>query len=148
MSTFLYYLGQILILLALLALIGIPLSLWEGRKKKRKLEEAFAEREPLAEHAFYEKYFRARGVPADIVLKVQRILGDELNADLSRLSAGDDFSRNLSFFWEYDSMADVEIVMRLEEEFGIKIADAEAERARTVEDIVDLVWGKLRPREA
>ena len=148
MSTFHYYLGQILILIALLILLGIPLSLWEGRKKKKKLEGAFAEREPLDAHTFYEKYFRARGVPADIVLKVRHILEDELNADLSRLAAEDDFSRTLSFFWEYDSMADVEIVMRLEEEFGIKITDAEAERTRTVEDIVNLVRGKLRPREA
>jgi acyl carrier protein len=148
MSTFLYYLGQILLLLVLLILFGIPLSLWEGRKKKRKMEEAFAGREPLDEQTFYEKYFRARGVPADIVLKVRHILEDELNADLSRLAAEDDFSRNVSFFWEYDSLADVEIVMRLEEEFGIKITDAEAGRTRTVEDIVNLVWGKLRPREA
>lgn len=148
MSTFLYYLGQILILLALLALIGLPLSLWDGRKKKKKIEKAFAGREPLAGHTFYEKHFRARGVPADIVLKVRHILEDELNADLSRLAAGDDFSQNLSFFWEYDSMADVEIVMRLEAEFAIKITDTEAEQTRTVEDIVNLVWGKLRPREA
>jgi acyl carrier protein len=148
MSTFLYYLGQALILLALLALIGIPLSLWEGRKKKRRMEKAFAGREPLGERTFYEEYFRARGVPADIVLKVRRILEDELNADLSRLAAEDDFSRNLSFFWDYDSMADVEIIMRLEEEFGIKIADTEAGQARTVDDIVNLVWSRSRPRES
>lgn len=115
--------------------------------KKRKIEEAFAEREPLDEHTFYEKYFRARGLPANIVLKVRRILEDELNADLSRLAAEDDFSRNMSFFWEYDSMADVEIVTRLEEEFGIKITDAEAKQVRTVEAIVNLVWGKLCQRE-
>jgi acyl carrier protein len=148
MSIFLYYLGQILILLALLALIGIPVSLWEGRKKKKKIEQAFADRDPLDEHTFYEKYFRARAIPSDVVSKVRHILEDELNADMSRLAAEDDFRRNLSFFWKYDSMADVEIVMRLEEEFCINISDAEAEHTSTVLDIVNLVWGKLRPREA
>ncbi len=76
---------------------------------------------------------------------MRKILEDELDADLSRLSVEDDFSQNLSFFWAYDSMADVEIVTRLEEEFRIKITDAEAGRTHTVEDIVNLVWNKLSP---
>lgn len=38
--------------------------------------------------------------------------------------------------------------MRLEEEFRVKITSAAAEKARTVEGIVNLMWGKLRPRGA
>jgi len=148
MSTTLYYLGMIIGGFTLLIVLGIPLALWEGRAKRKKMELAFAGREPLSEDSFYERYIQSRGVPANVVVKIRRILEDELNADLSRLSAEDDFSRNLSFFWEYDSLADVEIVMRLEEEFSIKITDAEAGQTRTVEDIVNLVWRKLRPREA
>jgi acyl carrier protein len=67
---------------------------------------------------------------------------------MSRLSAEDDFSKNLNFFWQYDSMADVEIVVRLEKEFDIKITDVEAERTKTVEDLVNLVWLKLQQRAA
>jgi acyl carrier protein len=144
MSNGLYYLAIILLLLFVFA---IPLSMWENRARKKKLETAFAGRASLDEQTFYERYFRSRGVPADVVVKVRRILEDELDADLSRLAAEDDFSRNLSFFWEYDSLADVEIIMRLEEEFGIKIANDEAGQTKTIEDIVNLVWKKLRSRE-
>ena len=64
------------------------------------------------------------------------------------LSANDDFKKNLSFFWEYDSMADVEIVIRIEKEFSIKISDHEVWETFTVEDLVNLVWGKLQQRAA
>lgn len=138
-----YYLSIIIIGIVVLFVLAIPFAIWERKAKSEKLDDAFAGREPLDEQTFYEKYFRARGVPSDVVIKVKRIFESELGVDLSRLSAEDDFSRNLSFLWEYDSMADVEIVIRLEEEFGIKIADAEAEKANTIEAIVNLVWSKL-----
>jgi acyl carrier protein len=143
-----YWLGQICIITAVLAVIGIPMWIYESKAKKKKFKAAFAGREPLDEQTFYERYFQARGVPADVVIKVRRILEDVLDADLSRLKAEDDLTKNLSFFFQYDSMADVELVERLEEEFGIGIADAEAEKTRTVEDIVNLVWLKLRQRAA
>ena len=122
--------------------------IYESKAKKKKFEAAFAGQEPLDEQIFYERYFQARGVPADVVIKVRRILEDALDADLPRLKAEDDFTKNLSFFFQYDSLADVELVGRLEEEFSIKIADAEAERTRTVEDIISLVWLKLQQRAA
>ena len=148
MSTFLYYLGLFAIILALLIVAGYPMLLRDRKARKEKIDAAFFGREPLDEQTFYERYFRARGVPADVAVRIRRILEDELDADLSRLSAGDDFTRNLSFFWEYDSLTDVEIVMRIEEEFGVELTDAEVGRAHTVEEIVNLVWGKLHPREA
>lgn len=148
MKTVLYWLGQIGIIVAALLVIGIPMSIYQSRARKKKFEEAFAGREPLDERTFYEKYFHSRGVPADVVIKVRRILEDVLDADLSRLKADDDLTKNLSFFFQYDSLADVELVERLEEEFDIKIADAEAEKTHTVEDVVNLVWLKLRQRAA
>jgi len=144
----LYWLGQIGIIIAILLVVGIPMWIYESRAKRKKFEEAFAGREPLDEQTFYETYFQSRGVPADVVIKVRRVLEEVLDADLSRLKAEDDLTRNLGFFFQYDSMADVELVKRLEEEFNIKIADAEAEKTRTVEDIVNLAWFKLRQRAA
>ena len=67
---------------------------------------------------------------------------------MSQLSAKDDFSKNLSFSWEYDSFADVEILLRIEDEFGVKISDGEAQnRTNTVEKIVDLVWKKVQEKD-
>jgi acyl carrier protein len=136
---------QAILGIAIITVIVITLGLWQTRAKIKKIEKTFVNRQPLDERAFYERYFESRGVPFFVVSKVRTILEEELDADLSRLSIEDDFSQNLSFFWEYDSMADVEIVTRLEEEFRIKITNTEAEKTHTVEDIVNLVWGKLRP---
>ena len=136
------------IFIGILLAICIPLAILGERKRKKKIERTFAGRESLDEQIFYERYFRSRDVPFFIVLKVRKILEDELNADLSRLRAEDDLTRNLSFFFEYDSWASIEIVERLEEEFGIKITDAEAEKTHTIEDIINLVWLKLRQRAA
>ncbi len=124
------------------------MSIFQSRAVKKKLEAAFAGREPLDDQTFYAKYFRSRGVPVDVVTKVRRILEEEFDVDLSRLSAEDDFARNLSFIADYGSLDAVEVVMRLEEEFNIGISDAEAEHTTTVEGIVNMVWHKLRQREA
>jgi acyl carrier protein len=139
------WLSQVILVIAIITVIAIPLGIWQARAKRKKIEKAFANRQTLDERAFYERYFESRGVPFFVVSRVRKILEDELDADLSRLSSEDDFSQNLSFFWDYDSMADVEIVARLEEEFRIKITDIEAAQSRTVEDIVNLVWNKLSP---
>lgn len=143
-----FLLTQFALLIALLIGICIPIWLWESKAKRKKVEETFANRQPLDERAFYERYFESRGVPFFVVSKVRQILEEELEADMSRLSVEDDFTKNLCFFWQYDSLADVRIVVRLEEEFGIKITDAETGTADTVENLIDFVWMKLRQRTA
>jgi acyl carrier protein len=62
---------------------------------------------------------------------------------MSCLRSEDDFSRNLGFFWDFDSMAGVEIILALEERFQIKITDAEAEKTHTVSELVQLISGKV-----
>ncbi len=151
MSTLFNWLGQAAFLIAVFLVIGIPFWVYwvyDSRTRKKKFAAAFEGRDPLDEQMFYERYFQSRGAPADVVMKVRRILERVLRADLSRLKAEDDFTQNLSFFFQFDSMADVEIVVELEKEFGIKIADIEAEQTHTIEDIVELVWRKLDERGA
>jgi acyl carrier protein len=118
----------------------------ERRQRQRKMEEAFVGRSPLPGAEFYERFFRAQGIPEDIVMGVRRVLEEQLDAELSRLVASDDFSRNIGFFFDFDSMADVEIVCALEETFSINISDEEAANAHTIQDIVDLVWCKVQLR--
>ena len=112
-------------------------------RRAKKIEAAFAGREALGVEEFYERHFRALGVPLAIVAGVRSVLEEQLGADLSRLRDTDDFSKNLSFFWDFDSLADVEIVCTLDERFGIKISNEEAQNAKTVADIVHLVQVKL-----
>lgn len=131
-------------ILAILVALGIALAMREGRAKQRRVREAFAGREPQTDRQFFERYFQPDGIPLAVVAGVRRVLEEHLGADLSRLAASDDFSTNLNFFWRYDSMADVEIILAIEKEFGIRITDDEAAAARTVRDIVELVWSKTR----
>jgi acyl carrier protein len=143
-----YVLLQIVLMVVIVIVAAIPFVRLRERWRRKKIEEVFADRQRLDERAFYERYFQSRGIPFFVVSKVRAILEEELRTDLSRLSAGDDFKKNLSFFWQYDSMADDEIVSRLEEEFNIKITDVEAGKTNTVDDLVNLVWLKVQQRTA
>lgn len=143
------YIYQFLIFIAALVIAGIPIYIISEKRRKRELEEVFGERQSLDEKDFYEKYFAAKGVPFFVVKKIREILEEILYADLSRLAAEDDFSKNLSFFWREDSLADVEIFEKIEEEFEIKLhqTDFDSLNSLTIDEIVDLIWRKVREKD-
>lgn len=64
---------------------------------------------------------------------------------MSCLHAEDDFAANLGFFWDFDSMASVEIIVAIERHFQITISDMEAEQMRTISALVQLVSAKVEP---
>jgi acyl carrier protein len=113
-----------------------------GRKKA--IEAAFQGRLQLSKDEFWQLYFKHIGVPEDVANGVKEVLETVLDTDLSRLTADDDFSQNINFFFEFDSLADVEIVVELEKKFDIHIQDNKATDTSTIEEIVLLVWNKLR----
>lgn len=144
MEQFFVCLGIVIIV----TIAAIPFTIWENRKLNKKVEEVFAGRQEMDDEDFYKRFFKAQGIPFYIVQKMRQIFAEELNANLSMLSAEDDFSKNLSFFWEYDSLADVEIVMRIEEEFQIKLTSEDLQyQFRTVNGIINLVWRKVCEEE-
>jgi acyl carrier protein len=114
----------------------------ENQGKRKAIENCFKGRTPLMSELFYEQHFANTGIPSEIVLGVKEVLEYELGADLSRMKKSDDFSKNLNFFWNYDSLASVSIVCALEDKFSIKISDQEAENAQTIEDVILLVHQK------
>jgi len=116
----------------------------ERVQKQKKIAALFHDREPLSPQSFYEKHYQNTGIPFEIVEKIKKILENVLEADLSCLYASDDFSENLSFFWAFDSIADVELILSLEEEFSIKITDSEAQQTHTIDDIIKLVVSKVK----
>ncbi len=137
---------------AVVGIIIVAIAVWtarnESRAKQRKVQEAFAGREPLTPEAFYDRYFLGQGIAPEVVSGIRRILEEQLDADMSCLRAEDDFSKNLGFFWHFDSMANVEIVLAIEEHFQIKIADSEAESTHTVSELVQLVSSKVGRQSA
>ncbi len=129
------------------AIIGVLIYLFvrfDRWRTKTKIEKIFAGRDKLDDKAFHEQYFANLGVSPEVSAGVRGTILEVLDVDLSRLSDTDDFSKNLRFFFDLDSLADVEIVTELEERFGIEISDQEAQATDTIRDIVLLVDKKVK----
>lgn len=71
--------------------------------------------------------------------KVKALIVDQLDADENIVSMDTDLMRDL----EADSLDAVEVILGVEEEFGIEIPDEDAENFATVRDIVEYVEGRL-----
>jgi len=76
---------------------------------------------------------------AEIVAKMTDLLVDELGLDRDKVTPDAKFEEDL----EVDSLGVVELLMALEDTFGVKIPDEEAEDIVTVGQAVDVVMGKL-----
>jgi acyl carrier protein len=70
-----------------------------------------------------------------ILAKVQSIVADQLSVEEAKITPEATFANDLGA----DSLDTVELVMALEEEFGIEIPDEAAEKILTVGDAVDFI---------
>ena len=75
----------------------------------------------------------------EISTRMKQLLVSELGLDELKINDGANFEEDL----EVDSLGVVELLMALEDEFGVKIPDEDAESIHTVGQAVDLVHGKL-----
>jgi len=75
----------------------------------------------------------------EIFEQVKSILVETLSVDEDKVSMEARFQEDL----ETDSLDLVELVMTMEEKFGVKISDEEAAKIRTVSDAVDFVEKRL-----
>jgi acyl carrier protein len=76
---------------------------------------------------------------ADIESKLTGLLVEELGLDRDKITMQSRFEEDL----EVDSLGVVELLMALEDNFGVQIPDEEAESLTTVGEAVDLVEQKL-----
>ena len=82
------------------------------------------------------KHGEERGLDREEILsKIQEITADRLGVDESDVTPDASFREDL----EADSLDLVELIMELEEQFGMEIPDEEAEKITTVEEAVDYV---------
>lgn len=72
---------------------------------------------------------------ADVFEKVKEIIIDNLDVEESKVTMEASFRDDL----DADSLDVVELVMELEDEFDMEIADEEAEKINTVGDAVDYI---------
>jgi len=75
----------------------------------------------------------------EIESKLKDLLVSELGLDADKINNDASFEEDL----EVDSLGVVELLMAMEDEFGVKIPDEEAEQIGTVGQAVDLVHTKL-----
>jgi acyl carrier protein len=76
---------------------------------------------------------------SDVSERLSGVLVSELGLDAAKINDEAHFEEDL----DVDSLGVVELLMALEDEFGVKIPDEEAESIMTVGQAVDLVHGKL-----
>ena len=77
-----------------------------------------------------------------VAASIRDILAKHIAVDISQIEPSNQFARDLHMD-DLDSMASVECGMALEEHFGIKIQDADAQRMRSVDDLVRYVIEKV-----
>lgn len=76
---------------------------------------------------------------SEIADRLSGVLVSELGLESSKIAEDAHFEEDL----DVDSLGVVELLMALEDEFGVKIPDEEAESIMTVGQAIDVVHGKL-----
>jgi|UniRef100_A0A7C3RIF2 acyl carrier protein len=76
---------------------------------------------------------------ATIFEKVKKIIVDQLRVDENLVTMDSNIQEDLGA----DSLDAVELIMALEEEFGIDVQDEEAEKFKTVGDVVRYIEKRL-----
>lgn len=76
---------------------------------------------------------------SQVQAKMRDLLVDELGLDAGKITDEATFEEDL----EVDSLGVVELLMALEDEFGVRIPDDEAEDITTVGEAIEMVIAKL-----
>ena len=72
---------------------------------------------------------------AEILEKVKEIAANQLGKEVSEIADDANFIDDLGA----DSLDTMELILALEDEFGIKIEDEDAEKLKTVKDAVEYI---------
>ncbi|MFN3976595.1 MAG: acyl carrier protein [Aquificaceae bacterium] len=76
----------------------------------------------------------------DLEQRIKEIIADQLGVEVDKLNPSAKFVEDLGA----DSLDVVELIMAFEEEFGIEIPDEDAEKIRTVGDVIDYLKEKVK----
>jgi acyl carrier protein len=71
----------------------------------------------------------------ELIEKIKQIISEQLGVDEAEVTSSASFVDDLGA----DSLDQVELVMALEEAFGLEISDEDAEKMRTVQDAIDYI---------
>ena len=77
---------------------------------------------------------------ADVSAKVKKIISEQLGVPETDVKPEASFVNDLGA----DSLDTVELVMALEEEFGVEIPDEDAEKIATVQNAIEYITAKAK----
>ncbi|MDR2164361.1 MAG: acyl carrier protein [Zoogloeaceae bacterium] len=77
----------------------------------------------------------------DVIVRVKKIVADQLGVNEADIKDESSFQDDLGA----DSLDAVELVMALEEEFGVEIPDEEAEKITSVQKAIDYIKIHYKP---
>ena len=80
----------------------------------------------------------------EINKRVQELIGEQLGVPIEKVIPSASFVKDLGA----DSLDLVELVMALEEEYGIEIPDTDAEKIQTVQDAMRYIEDRLSQRQS
>ena len=73
--------------------------------------------------------------------RIVRVIAEQLGIDENTVTP----EKSLTADFGADSLDDIELVMEIEDEFGIEISDEEAEACTSVQHVFDLVARRVKP---
>jgi acyl carrier protein len=114
------------------------------RRQKQRVRQHLAGRERLTHEQFGRQFFPPER--SQIAAKVRELLATHVFADASQVQPADRLEDDLRM-WSLDSMADVELILNLEREFGITFSKDDTHYFRSVADVVNCVAKKMAGRE-
>jgi acyl carrier protein len=112
---------------------GVVLHEWSNRRRARRL---LASRPALDPTAFGRAYFGESEHRALLAAQVREVLAEHVPYSLEGLGPDDTFVEDLRMD-ELDSMSTLDLVLGLEQRFGIKIPDDDAQSIRSFRGLVD-----------
>jgi acyl carrier protein len=78
----------------------------------------------------------------EIALKVRQLIAEQLGLDLTLIRPTDNLPEDLGVGTWLDDLAGVELILKVDEAFDIRINNYEAENVMTVSDLIVLVASK------
>ena len=75
---------------------------------------------------------------SDITSRVKAIIADKLDVEETEVTPEASFTNDLGA----DSLDTVELIMAFEEEFDIEIPDEDAQKIKTVKDVIEYIESK------
>ena len=112
----------------------------QRRLRKRTIEQIY-QWPPMNPSQYFHTHFNGRPDLEQIAERIQLILGEETGLDFSRISPDERFDGPMGNI--LDGMDTIEALIRIEEEFKIKITDEEAESVKSFAQLIELAAGKI-----